>query len=75
MRDYISKGIVATKFTSSDTQLVDVFTKALSCQNLITMAFNLDLVDWFQKNTQVKETRPNKGRLVSGKHTSEGDQD
>lgn len=55
VRDYLSKGIIATKFTSSNTQFADVFSKALSSPKLLNMSSNMELIDWFQDNNQKKK--------------------
>lgn len=61
VRDYLSKGIIYTKFTTSDTQLADVFTKALSSPKLLSMFSNIDLINWFQGNIQERWNRPEDG--------------
>lgn len=47
--DYVIKGVIMAKFISSDTQLTDVFTKALSSLSFEKMSSNLSLVNWFRK--------------------------
>lgn len=47
VRDYLTKRIIATKFISTDSQLSDIFMKALNSLMLSKMIAIVGLVDFF----------------------------
>lgn len=45
IKNYLSNGIISTKFTTFDTQLANVFTRTLSSPKLLNMSFNIEFID------------------------------